>query len=60
MTCHSTLPQHLSSAVRKLHRVLALRLVLGLALRVVVDIPGVVVRDVVCEVIVCRHLVNCI
>jgi len=51
---------NLSSAVRKLHRVLTLRFLLGLALRVVVDIPRVVVRHVVREVIVCRHIIHII
>ena len=47
---------YLRPAVRELDRVLALGGVVSLALRVVMDVPGVGVCHVVSEVIICWHL----
>ena len=47
---------YLRPAVRELDRVLALGGVVSLALRVVMDVPGVGVCHVVSEVVICWHL----
>ena len=48
--------RYLRLAVRELDRVLALGGVVSLALRVVMDVPGVGVCHVVSEVVICWHL----
>ena len=47
---------YLRPAIRELDRVLALGGVVSLALRVVMDVPGVGVCHVVSEVVICWHL----